>query len=845
LAAETTPIALAAISEAATLAGDQPLAIDLSEATQVDREGVQALLLARRRWCPLALSGLSSELRRTFTKAGALDHFAVFDTLQDALVTMKREQDLRPGQLLDGRYKIDQRIGEGPLGSFYRATDRTTRRYVTIQVICPGIGPSPAQTLMEAAQTAAVLQYPLIARIFGAGQDDHVRYIATGYTSGRSVRQLIDAGDTATSLPPAQAVHIGLQVAQALEYAHGQKVVHGALRPENIILTEDNVVQVTHFGVGRLEIDKPLSELPAHVSPLDYLAPEQIQGHGNSPVSDLYALGTILYEMLTGRPPFAAMASEEDLISFQLLQPPVPPRRRNPGLSRALEHLVLKLLQKSPLDRPSTAGVVRQILAGLDPQRFPGTLLGRDVIRQKLHTHLERVAHGRSGLLVVHGQRGIGKSHLVLSVADQRVAGQPLLALHGELFSYEDARPYQVFVRALRHALLTLPAHRLSQLLDDLGELSRPLTALIPDLKPALSAFTPSHVEYESLEEAVCRTLRFMTTKGPVMLILDSLQWIDVASLQLLKRLARQQIPRLLIVVLYRTEALDLEHPLRQALDALESWIVDQIHVTPLGPVNVHQMTSTLGDTHNIPPDFSLWLSAETGGNPLHIEQLVRAYLEGPRETRHPHERATAVTLEDVILRRLERLSDSALTTLRQAAVLGHTFHFSTLHLALDQPERQVLADLSSALRDRFILGHPAEDHYSFSAPLIREVIYTEMLGGVRKRYHQRAARVLEKGGLSGVMDEKIDLLAHHFLHAGEHEKAVTYLARATRRARELCAYDSALNYINRALAVVEHLIQTAANEREREYRLRQRGDLWAARADLETTVAQRASQEG
>jgi len=330
--------------------------------------------------------------------------------------------------------------------------------------------------------------------------------------------------------------------------------------------------------------------------------------------------------------------------------------------------------------------------------------------------------------------------------------------------------------------------------------------------------------------------LRLMAAESPVMLILDSLQWTDASSLSLLSWLAQQRIPRLLIVAICHSEETDQDHPLNHTLAALGPWVDEQLDVTPLGPIEVHQMASGLST--QTPPDFGLWLYGETNGNPLHSEQLIQAYLEGPGETRQLRDRSTAMTLEDVILRRVERLPNGALTTLRQAAVLGHHFHFNRLRAALGQPDQQVLGNLNAALQAGLVQGHPSEDHYRFAQPLIREVIYTEMLGGVRKRYHARAARVLEHEGVSGQMDERVDLLAHHLTQAGEDEKALTYLARAIRRSRRLCAYGAALDYIDRALEEAEKLMRTATDDQERKQRQKQRDDLLAARTKLEQTVS-------
>jgi predicted ATPase len=145
----------------------------------------------------------------------------------------------------------------------------------------------------------------------------------------------------------------------------------------------------------------------------------------------------------------------------------------------------------------------------------------------------------------------------------------------------------------------------------------------------------------------------------------------------------------MLIVALYRTEAVDQDHPLRRAFTELESWIDEELHIAPLGPIEVHQLASSLDA--QLPSDFSLWLYSATGGNPLFIEQLLQAYSEGPDEARRPLDRSTGTTLDDVILRRLERLPNEALAAVRQAAVLGHRFSFDRLQAALDESARTSL----------------------------------------------------------------------------------------------------------------------------------------------------------
>jgi len=419
-----------------------------------------------------------------------------------------------------------------------------------------------------------------------------------------------------------------------------------------------------------------------------------------------------------------------------------------------------------------------------------------------------------------------------------------LIVLHAELYAVEPSFPYKPFLETLQTTLLGLPAHRLSKLLNDMrdqassagaGDLAQPLSILMPGLRPAMPTFGSSRPNFEQLKDAICKTIRLLTIEQPAVLVMDGVQWTDAASLRLLQRLVQERIPRLLIIGLCRSDTSQPNMALHQALQTLTPWVDERIELKPLGPTDVHLITSAL----KAPSDLALWLYSQTEGNPVHIEQLVHIYQEGPARTEGGPigETSLTITLEEAILRRLERLPEGVLSALRQAAVLGHHFSFNHLLVALDQPAQQVLAHLDSALRAGLLYAHATEDRYQFEHPALREVIYTEMLSGLRKRYHRRAARAIEQEGPPGSLDARIDILAYHYLHAGQHEKALEHLARAIRRARTLCAFNSAIDYVDQALTMLDELEKAATEEHERQQRQKQRADLLAVRSQLEDYI--------
>ncbi len=842
---ETRLIVHKTVERARVLDPDNPIVINLDQVVGIDPSGLSSILFARRHTRPLALASLSRELRHTFERAGCLDFFAIFDTPDQALSRLSQGVNLQLGQQIDNRYEIQKQIGKGPLGDVFIATDQLNQRPVAIKVLCPSISPSGLERLRSAARTSTALRHPQIGSVYQVGQDGVINYIAVEYLAGRSVRQLIEGEGQATAQPAQLVVEVGLAVARILEFAHAHSQVHAGLKPENIILNHSagqnssdptcDQIKVTDFGIARLAGDKPLTEVPAYLGRLDYLAPEQIEGRGASPSSDIYALGVTLYEMSTGQLPFAATASDSALIGLQLRQPPVPPRRRNAVMSRSLEHLILKLVRKSPKNRYPSAEAVRHVLTGLCPHRPHKALLGRDPILKTLRAHLRKVASGQSRLVLLEGPVGMGKSHLATSVAEADWGGPPVTTIHAKVFDKQDQRPYRLIISGLRNYLAQQSAHQTNRLLDELGGLASDLVILVPEVDPSIFEPTSPKKEYPKVSQALITLFEKLLSNRPVLLIFDGLQWADDASLRFVKKLARLDLSGLFILGLYRSNLAQPNGPLTQFINDLEEeQRVDEcIDLPPLGPIDLHKIALALCGLHKVPSDFSLWLYSETDGNPMHAEQLIQAYMEGPGEARHPRERDIPTTLEDVILRRLERLPDAVLAVLRQAAVIGQSFDLDTLRATMDEPEMAVLSELDTALQAQFVVGDPEKEIYQFSHPFVREVVYAEMLGSLRRRLHRRVARVLEINRSDNSMAEVIDQLAYHFVQGGEHKKALSYLARAIRRSRNLHAFGVAVDYVDQALETLDQLSQTSTTSQELEHRETQRQELLSVRAKL------------
>jgi serine/threonine-protein kinase len=247
-----------------------------------------------------------------------------------------------------GRYETLETLGRGAMGIVYRARDRELDRIVAIKTIdgrcATDASGAVAARLQQEATAAARLSHPGIVTIHDVGVAGGVPYIVMEYFRGRTLSALVARGP----LPPAKAVLIGVQVCRALQYAHGEGVVHRDVKSSNIMVDDAWRVKLTDFGVarvvGRGDGDPMIVGTPA------YIAPEHAQGRDADARSDLYALGVVLYEALTGERPFPSTDFATVLHEVVHLDP-VPPRERNFAVSPALDAVVRRIMSKDPDDR--------------------------------------------------------------------------------------------------------------------------------------------------------------------------------------------------------------------------------------------------------------------------------------------------------------------------------------------------------------------------------------------------------------------------------------------------------------------------------------------------------------
>ncbi|WP_354641291.1 protein kinase domain-containing protein [Kitasatospora camelliae] len=270
------------------------------------------------------------------------------------------------GRALNGRYELGEILGVGGMATVYRGVDRQLGRPVAVKVLNGGLADDPrfAERFTLEAQHAAILVHPRIVTVFDSGVDQGFPYIVMELVHGRPLSHLIAESGV---LPVERAVGIASAVLEALEAAHGQDLVHRDIKPGNIMITADGGVKVVDFGIARAGSSAGnLTQTAAVVGTANYLSPEQATASALDGRADLYAVGCVLMEMLTGAPPFTA--DTPVAIAFKhVSEYPVPVSVRRPDIPPALDAAILRLLAKNPADRPNDAGRARAELLGAVP----------------------------------------------------------------------------------------------------------------------------------------------------------------------------------------------------------------------------------------------------------------------------------------------------------------------------------------------------------------------------------------------------------------------------------------------------------------------------------------------
>jgi tetratricopeptide (TPR) repeat protein len=721
-------------------------------------EGARALALAERRvfvgTACAGDAGLQEQVERLLAA-----HQLASSFLEAPLVVSS--DSLEPicvdGQQIAG-YELLSFLGAGGMGEVYKALDKKLERPIALKLLPAHLthDQERLRRFRAEARAASALNHPHILVVHDFG-DFHGRpFIVTEFVEGQTLRDQIRA----TPMPVKDAVSITTQVASALAAAHARGIVHRDIKPENLMLRPDGYVKVLDFGLARNVASEEAGTISAThpgmlVGTLRYMSPEQSRGQTAGPPSDVFALGLVLFEMLSGRHPFHADSNIGVLHGIQSST------QAASGGGAELDDLLLDMLQKEASSRPVAADVVGRLtrfatrspaVAYVSRQR---TTVGRERERTELRTAFETADRGVGQFVAVAGEPGIGKSTLV------------------DDFLWEIATPAWIGRGRCSERLAGAEAHLpFLEALDSLLKRDPAVAIVMKQFAPGwyiqiapVSAEESSAARLladtksgsaERLMREMAALLHELARSRPVVLFLDDVHWADVSTIDLLGYLAPKLAQlRALVLVTYRpTDLAVSKHPfLRLKADLSAHGALREVAVSFLTQADVGQyVASQLTDA---PDGLAALVYRKTEGSPLFMVDLVRYLREQgvPANWAQEIERNIPESLRGMIERTLEGLAESERQLLRVAAVQGFQFDSAIVAQVLGRDPADVedalqvldrVHGLVQLLREQELPSQLFSLRYQFVHVLYQSALYGSVSPSRKASWSGKVAAALE-----------------------------------------------------------------------------------------------------
>jgi tetratricopeptide (TPR) repeat protein len=744
-----------------------------------------------------------------------------------------------PASFASGRYTVVRFLGEGGKKRVYHCYDTLLDRDVAFALLkTDGLDTVGIERVRREAKIMGRLgSHPHIVSVYDLGDEDGHPYLVSELLTGGDVAGLLAASpDHRLSL--VEGVQIAGQVCLALAYAHDHGIIHRDLKPGNVWLTSDGAAKLGDFGLALTADTTRLSTAGTLVGTVGYLAPEQVLGKTPDPRSDIYGLGAMLYEFVTGRPPFVG-DDPVAIISQHLHTPPVAPRWHNPSVPEPLDALLLQLLAKDPTDRPADAATVHaqlteiasllanrttpstsELIPGLGANPLDrlaaGVFVGRDDELDRLRSGVEAALSGRSQVLLIVGEPGIGKTRLAEELSTYAgIRGAQVL--WGRSDEWEGQPAYWPWIQLIRGYVHLRDARELR---SELGSAAPDIAQIVSEIRerltdlPAPPPLDPDTARFR-LFDGITTFFTNASARQPLVLILDDLHWADKPSLLLLEFLTNQvRDARLLLVATYRDVEVGRHHPLSQTLAELSRGRRSQrVLLRGLSEEDVARYLS-LSAGIDPPTDLVTAVHRETEGNPFFVAEVVRLLVAEGRIGRAAHsgEQSWSVSLpesvREVVGKRLSRLSEECNRILTISAVIGRDFNLPVLQRVADLATDPLIDALDEACQSRMIEELPAIGGYRFAHALVQETLVNELSIARRVRLHRQIGEALELVHARDLEHHYAELAYHFFQSApaGHISKAIDYTMKAGDRAVSHVAWESAVEQFERARQLLDLL---------------------------------------
>jgi len=742
--------------------------------------------------------------------------------------------------LLANRYKIIEKIGAGGMGIVWRVYDTVEQREVALKQFYKkeqteeskiqkgtALETTPTRQSKEVSlsiistesteaalrfkqefRTMVKLKHPNTVNVFDYGVlENGDDYITMEFVPGKELSDILKE----RQLDFEEIYRILIQTTQVLNFIHSRLLVHRDIKPANIRITPEGNVKLMDFGLM-----DPMG-LPSSgeiTGTAIYLPPEVAQGGIIDARSDLYSLGVMAYELVTGQPPFVGEKTL-DIIKHHIEKAPIPPRQIREDTLEELEEIILKLLAKNQNERYQTTAELINDLVQVTGEKIAietfeqrksylncSELIGREKEMQKLKDTFNLAKKHKGQSIFVAAPSGIGKTRLIQEFKLKvQLAEVPFM--EGGCFE-QGMASYQPLANAFR-PLLPLTK---KEVLDKYGSV---LVKLMPELKRKGYVPAPELEEVGEkvrLFEQVTAWLKEVSKITPIVICIEDLHWSDFATLELLNSCIRElQDYPIMILGAFRDDEVE---PNSIIFQTVEEGITQQIKLSTLNKDNVQSLIKGMLGRIELTEDFTGPVYTATAGNPFFVSETMRVLIE---EEQLQLERGRWIlpvdistlelptSIEATILRRLKLLSPEALELARVIAVVGRGLDLSFLK-ELSGLEDEELFDILDELIERQFM-EAEEKHYSFTHDRVRETLYGQLTEKEKQKFHEQTGVILEQRHAENP-DEIARELGYHFSRGLDKQKAVKYLLTAGEQAFAAGSFVDAYKILSQGVNILD-----------------------------------------
>ena len=698
------------------------------------------------------------------------------------------------GTILDKKYQIQAHLGAGGMGEVYRVLDLEQDRDCALKILNTMVDQKAVyRRFHREFQVLNRFQHPRLIRTYAWGFAEERPYFTMEYLPGKTLEKIIADHALLGRFRASYFYALVQQIVEGLAYVHAQGAVHRDLKPSNIMVLEtEEGIETTILDLGLAKFrhlhSASITQTGATIGTAEYMSPEQGKGLWVDHRSDLYSLGVILYEMLTGTPPFSGQ-NPVSVILKHIRESPPSMAESHVEVPAQTQQIVLKLLAKEPVDRYQLAEELVQALNGVassgfvlpdDEQRdvhrkvMRPQFVGRESEMKTLRAMLKDVLVGEQRVVLISGEAGVGKSRLTEELLGDALI-HDFLCLKGA-GREEGGQIYGALIDAFQRVKTT-----------DLVE-------RVPD---------SLETDKFSVMERWLQLLKRLREKQPVVLCLEDIQWLDELTLEFLQYVLRdpEPCPFLLCLTCQGSNRELLSNEIENFINSNEFAGVTRIQLGDLPREEVGYLAASMFGERSIPPDALQTLFSETGGQPLFVVEAVRTLVNadvvrqnvsGDWQWGEFPETLLSDDISEVLYRRITALSAVQRQVMEYACVFLNDFSFELLAAIWLGDELELLDVLEDLIEEGLLITYGDEERYRFSQGLYRRAIYDRMQDVRRRLLHREIGNVLEE---MEDAEELTEELADHFAAAEEQDKAIKYTRLAGKKALAKHAYRQALRW--------------------------------------------------